>query len=486
MKLTKIFGLTMLVMLIGIACNNSPQSQVAELGDQTTTYDVIEETNDGYRDAYGNYQPLKLVRTNRKIGFICAKGEVLFPCTFDSVVNVKMSRVLDGKWIHAYFTMSYDEKRYAKVKQDGKWGLVTIDGKTAIPCIYDEIYDFEYSEQFRFDGSPLIDFWDYEGKTAVVKKNGKWGLINTKGELFVDCIYDEVFIPRVMVFYHDLVAVKKNGLYGFLNKKGESVTSFAYEAVGSTDADCPDEFISTFSGGMAVVKKNGRWGAIDSKGNEKIPFIYDYIFNWHRDFELATAQQGEKWGYINKKGEAVIPIIYDDIKWFERDLCPVKKDGLWGFLNERGEIVVPMMYDDILVSEEVEIGARFWFFSRDKYCAVKKNGKWGVIDKDNNIVVNFEYDEIKFYSSGLGDWRYFDEHNFIAVRKGKFWSIINKDGINHIPFEYDDVEIWSEGNVCVKRNGKWGLVDSLGRQLVPIEHQYAYDAGNYIYNQTGR
>ena len=186
-------------------------------------------------------------------------------------------------------------------------------------------------------------------------------------------------------------------------------------------------------------------------------------------------------GYIDKNGKTVIPIIYDNVKWFERGLCPVKKDGLWGFLNEKGETIAPMMYDDILVSEEISIGERLWFFAQDGYCAVKKSGKWGLVDKDNNIVIDFEYDGINFTSNGIEDWHYFSDDGFLSVQKGKFWSVINKDGLNHIPFEYDDVVIWSKGNVCVKKNGKWGLLDSLGKQLVPIEHKYAMDAGNYFY-----
>ena len=295
MKNIKTFGLITLTILIGVACNNSVKSQKSD--EQTTTYDSIEETNDGYKED-GNWQRLKLVRTNGKIGFIYENEKELFPCIFDSIVNVKCSRMDNDKWIHAYFTTSFDKNCYAKVKKDGKWGLITINGEIAIPCIYDEIYNFEYSESFRFDGSPRIDFWDYEGKTAVVKKNGKWGLINTKGKVIADFIYEEFFIPySAILFFNDIAAVKKDGLWGFLNKKGKPITSFIYEAVGSTDLNNP-EFTSTFCGGMAVVKKGGKWGAIDTDGHEKVPFIYDYISNFRT--ESTIAQQDGKWDILIK------------------------------------------------------------------------------------------------------------------------------------------------------------------------------------------
>jgi hypothetical protein len=483
-------GLFAFIILTIIACKNSSQSKESNNEKisfdsskeiyETKNYDSIEETNDWYKDAGDNYKNLRLVKTNGKIGFIYETGEELFPCIFDSIVDVKNNAYgnINGKYVptkKGYFS------RCAKVKKDGSWGLISIAGKVVIPCIYDEIYEFDYKKTSRMEG-PYIEFLDHGGETAVVKKNGKWGLVNTKNEVLAECIYEEFYIPDVQLFYENRAAAQKNGLWGFLNERGKPVSSFIYEEVGSNHLETP-QFISTFYGGMVVVKKDGKWGVIDSEGKEKISFIYDYISIFVT--EKAIAQKNGKWGYINKSGDEVIPVIYDEIKWFEMGLCPVKKDGLWGFLNEKSEFVVTPMYDDIFTPDEVSVDGGIWFFSQDGYCAVKKNGKWGLVDKDNNIVVSFEYDGINFTSDGLEDWRFFS-NGFIAVKKGKFWSVVNKNGLNRIPFEYDDVMIWSKGNVCVKRNNKWGLLDSLGRQLVPIEHKYAMEAGNYNYKTNDK
>jgi hypothetical protein len=478
MRTIKKIGLFTLIILINIGCRNSSQSKVAQI--QTKGYDSTEETNDWYIDADGNSKTLKLVRANGKIGFIYENGEELFPCIFDSVVDAENYAYgnVNGKYVRTnkgYFS------RCAKVKKDGKWGLINIEGKVIISFNYDDIYAFDYKKTSRMEG-PYIEYLDYDGKTAIVKRDGKWGLVNTKDEVFADCVYDEFSIPEVQLFYEKRAAAKKDGLWGFLNEKGNPISSFIYEAVGGYSLETPQS-ISIFYGGLAVVKKVGKWGAIDLDGKEIIPFIYDFISSFTS--ETAIAQKEGKWGYINKKGEEVIPLIYDEIKWFELGLCPIRKNGLWGFLNEKGELIVPIMYDDILVSEEVSVDGGLWFFSQDGLCAVKKNGKWGLIDNENNIVVDFEYDGIKFTTSGLDDWRYFSD-GFLSVKKGKFWSVINKDGLNKIPFEYDDVEIWSEGNVCIKRNNKWGLLDSLGKQLVPIEHKNAMDAGNFNYKTNNK
>jgi len=447
-------------------------------------YDSVEETNDWYRGVNNKSKWLKLVKLEGKIGFLKESNEELFPCIFDSVADVNNNeyRRVKGKFEitkRAYFTHSYNDSHYAKVKKEGKWGLISIDGQIAVPIIYDEIFGFDYTKTGRMEG-PYMDYWDYTGELAVVKKEGNWGLINTKGEVVASFVYDQFFIPTVHLFSEHRAAAKKDGKWGFLDKNGKQITSFIYDTIGSAYMDTPMN-IQTYKEGMAVVEKGGKVGAIDSTGIEKVSFIYDHISNF--DKQMAIAQREGKWGYISRDGDPIIPLVYDQMKWFEDGLCPVMKDSLWGFLNEAGEISIPLMYEDIQIINTASIYEGLWFFSQDGYCALKKNGSWGLIDRGNNIVTHFKYDSIKFTSRSLDEWRYFSD-GFLSVRIGKFWSVVNKDGVNHIPFEYDDVEIWSEGNVCVKRNGKWGLLDSLGRQLVSIEHEYAMDAGNYLYRMS--
>jgi len=475
----KNIGLTILLVLNLFACQSS--KELKESHEEIKNNDSITETNDWYQ--FGDNEKskkIKILRANGKIGFLYENGEELFPCIFDSVVDVNNSSItkINGfeQRLNGYFTYSSDNNRYAKVKINGKWGIISIDGSIVIPYIYDEIYDFDYSITPKMEG-PYIDFFDYKGKIAIVKKNNLWGLVNTKGEVLTDFIYEQFFIPNVRLYHENRAAAMKNGKWGFLNEKGELLDTFIYDAVGSSYLENPD-YVSLFKGGLAVVKKNGKWGAIDLNGNERISFIYENISTFN--YETTSAQKDGKWGYINKNGEEIIPLIYDDIKWFEIDLCPAKNEGLWGFINTNGEYLIPAIYENIKISNKISIGGGLWFFSQDGYCAVKKQGKWGLIDKNNNVIVGFDYDSIEFSSSGIEDWAYYAE-GFLAVKKGKFWSVINKKGVNYIPFKYDDVAIWSEGNICIKKNGKWGLLDSIGKQLVPIEYKNAMEAGNLIY-----
>ena len=95
---------------------------------------------------------------------------------------------------------------YVAAKENSKWGLVDIDTDWLIPAEYDEIIMDELGKAygqgaaFAKKGSSVYLF--VEGKQvgqsfedakpfsdegyAAVKKNGKWGYIDTSGEVKID------------------------------------------------------------------------------------------------------------------------------------------------------------------------------------------------------------------------------------------------------------------------------------------------------------
>lgn len=210
MKLTKIFGLIVLAMLICIACKNSAKSEKSE--NKTTTYDSIEEISGHYYEkGVGDY-PLKLVRANSKIGFICEIKEI-FPCIFDSVVEAKS----DNRGV--YFVDSYNGNYYAKVKQNGKWGLIDKDNNIVINFEYDGI---------KFTSTGLDD-WHY--------------------------------------FYEGRISVKKGKFWSVVDKNGLNHIPFEYDDV------------EIWSEGKVCVKKNGKWGLVDSLGKQLVPIEHKYAMD---------------------------------------------------------------------------------------------------------------------------------------------------------------------------------------------------------------
>ena len=141
-------------------------------------------------------------------------------------------------------------------------------------------------------------FWEfddvgnfYEG-FAWVKKDGKWGYINTKGEQIVECEFDDFYD-----FKEGFASVKKDGKWGYINTKGEQIVECKFDSVGN------------FNEGFAAVKKDGKWGYINTKGEQIVECKFDYACNFYEG--LAWVKKDRKWGYINTKGYFV---IFDESK----------------------------------------------------------------------------------------------------------------------------------------------------------------------------
>ena len=149
-------------------------------------------------------------------------------------------------------------------------------------------------------------FWGFDGARdfskglAWVKKDGKWGYINTKGEQIVECKFDDFYD-----FNEGFAAVQKDGKWGYINTKGEQIV------------ECKFYDANVFNEGFAVVKKDGKWGYINTKGEQAIECKFDDALGFHEGFALV--KKYGKWGYINTKG---YPVIFDkgknEIEVFDR------------------------------------------------------------------------------------------------------------------------------------------------------------------------
>jgi hypothetical protein len=458
------------IAIVLYSCNSGNKNQKKEVQKEdsvSVSYSLLE---------------MRLVRKAGKIGFVDSAGKEIIPCVYDSIVNCDYDNDQAGGV--SYFSGS-PGYCIAKVQKDGKWGIINSKGNVIIPCTYDGIRDFNFHKTGRVEG-PYIDFFSWrDGKKnsmAVVRKGDKWGLINKQGKVFLRCLYDEIYSPRLTLFYGGRVGVKQNGLWGFLDTAGRPVIPCVYEQIGSRnygEGNFNEEGdVYSFYGGISVAKKDGKWGAIDENGNEKVPFVYDFMYSWSDSLDLTGVQKEGAWGFIDKAGNVAIPIIYDAIRWFEDGLCAVKR-GKWGFIDRKGEVVIPLIYDEI--QETFEINGISWGFVLKGYCAVKKeDGKWGLLNAKNETIINFVYDEIKNISIGMHNNQYFYK-GYLIVRKGRYYGLVNSKGREIVPCKYDEIRDWTEAYAKVKKNGKYGIVDRNGKTIVPTKYDNLYGESNGMF-----
>ena len=354
----------------------------------------------------------------------------------------------------------------ARVMTDGrKWNYIDKSGKPLITFDYDEVGNFH-------DGM------------AWVTKDGKYGYINTSGELVIPMVYDVfeydeetsggvVYIIDAIMhdFSEGLAAVLINGKCGFMDKTGELVIPAVYDGnffIGEWGAYQP-----TFKNGLARVIKEGEsgnpgWGIINTAGETVVPFgVYRIIgngFTGHFHGGLAKVYtfdniytSDNKSGLIDQNGEIAVPLIYDLISDFNGDLAYVEIIGQGGaYIDRTGRRVTPFDY----YADQWQ----WWWYaeSSEGMTIANKNGKFGVLDSGGNIIVPFEYDDIQPFSGGLARISYGGSYGF-ADKAG---NIIVPPGY------YDDAaRSFSNGLAWVKKDGRYGYINTSGELILPVVYE---------------
>lgn len=123
-------------------------------------------------------------------------------------------------------------------RKDKKWVLVDKEGKAK--------GDKKYNDVIMDD-----DGFCSNQKCIFVKENKEYRLINTKGKRIGKLSFDDA-----KAFSEDgYAAVCHEGKWGFVNTEGELVIDYTYEDAQS------------FGNGLAAVYEEGKWGYIDMDGN---------------------------------------------------------------------------------------------------------------------------------------------------------------------------------------------------------------------------
>ncbi len=133
----------------------------------------------------------EVVTSDDKHNYIDKKGSL--------VTDIEFSR---GDWFYCGL---------AKVKTGDKYRYINESGEFA--------FEGEYSDAASFS----------EGLAAVENQEGKWGFINTRGELVIDYKFGAGWFSS-LEFHEGLAYVKEGDLWGYIDKKGSYVISPRYKS----------------------------------------------------------------------------------------------------------------------------------------------------------------------------------------------------------------------------------------------------------------
>ncbi len=150
---------------------------------------------------------------------------------------------------------------------------------------------------FSGESKYLFESVEKSSTTIPFSKNGKWGFKN-KQEIVIDPKYD-----FVRAFDRDYARVCINNKWGLIDNKGNLLSEIIYDNIHPIITSNDNSLNYSF------VYLNGKKGIINSNGKITVPVIYDEIRDNGEFFEIKT---GTKIGYCTYEN-VIIPSIYDKL-----------------------------------------------------------------------------------------------------------------------------------------------------------------------------
>ena len=258
---------------------------------------------------------------------------------------------------------------------------------------------------------------------------------------------------------------KENGKYGLIDTTGNIVVSPIWDNAGD------------FREGLIPVYLGGQWFFANAGGNTRITLQYGTPASFYNGLAIVKNTEGKS-GLIDKKGKLICGYIWDNIYPFIYDVSFAQKDLKWYIINKKGIVISNEQYDDIK------------FTTGGKYIIALKGEKCGVLDASGKIILSFIYDYIGDYSQGMFNaynnrkWQYINIngsktkltieadyaspfHNDVAVLiSGDIANLIDRKGNKITKDEWATIQDSGTGIYVAKyKDGGYTYIDKNGNIL---------------------
>lgn len=517
---------------------------------------IVESFNNkkGLIDSLGNFllpieydevqcaQNCMLVKKDRKWGVCTITGQALLAPEWDNFRFID-TELLELTRIETHYLYSLTENRfilqkYATVEKFpenrllfainvGYMGLMDKQGQLLLANRYNDIQPFS-DRLFRVQsaetenwglstlGDTIIAPMDYDyigtlsNTVAVIKDNGKSGIINFKGEIVMNIIYPELPLKdnsikikdpetglKMFVFNEEGYLEEQTNYANFKSLRVKNRTADASSSNGTTGINDPRQRRELNDSLVWMRARNGKFGIYNlNLARFVIPPDYSSYINYPElDISIAEVRKFELGGtlplnyvevsinstfgiFSNKIGKPITKTEFIDLKMSDivNDSLPVARvvfvGGKHGLIDTRGKVVLRGM---AFIDAFKEGKARC---SKKGALAIDVKGKHPrnlgqALPYLNRLLASYSIENASTDTKLPNGVLYLDYAE---------WGFINTAGQWVIGTQYDFVEPFSGETAMVYKNKKWGLIDNTGQVLVPLE----YDDMNYIPNSDNR
>jgi len=350
------------------------------------------------------------------------------------------------------------------------------------------------------------------------------GVIDLCGNEILPCSYHRIEAYKDGIFYISRNTYGRNS--GQLEAKEincEGVRKLSLSgnievANGEENILLPSDYnwATDFVNGLAIVRSNSGVGVIDTNLNVVVNACYHSIsFLDNKTILLNSLAEGNQYrGIMDWFGNVIIPTQFTKIKQISEDRYIANRENEWCIYDNKGNMLSEEYYVDVR-------DFKYSFEDFDIICAVVYKAKQkinnnrvrfllgGVIDEDGNELIPCIYDKVTlypphyalcvrnkiftiadfgenkqtsfpkmnirhvYYIDKLGRCLFSDDceyNNKDGRWEGGTKGVLSLNGIVVAPHKYDSIKLLENGlmQVCINRN--WGLLNSTGKELLPVKY----------------
>lgn len=437
-----IVGILALVVISIIVIMVINEMQLNYTIEEITEYNyfvLVENEKYGVIDKYGNviiepsYEAVQVPNPSKPI-FICVNSYRQDTKEYETTVyNEKKEEILTEYQniqaipIDTNIETNPYEKSVLTYKKDGKYGLITLEGKEITKPIYDQITSIHYKEG-----------------TFLVKQDQKVGVINMKGKMIIPIEYETITSDN---YYNETTKNKTTGFivskrtedgyrYGYINYRGSTILNTEYTELERV-TEIPNENELYF-----IAFQNGQAGLLK---NKEVILNYEYEdIQYNSLNDIFIIQRNGKQGAVTKEGNIIIHPEYDNILFGGIYLNAVKDDQNFIFDLSGNQIQT-----NALSMTKTD--------NPNYFIAIDKNDIYTIVDKDGNALVDNNYSYIEYLP---GDY-------FIVARDGKN-GIIDITGKSVVELKYTSIFRLNDTNLLQAEISQNRTIDLYNSQIEQV------------------
>lgn len=313
-----------------------------------------------------------------------------------------------------------------------------------------------------------------------VYSNGKWGVINSNGDVIIEPQYQEMpVVPNdsqaTFICTYDINYETGEYKTKVVNEKNESII-IGYDEVKFIDYIKEDGKLN-FVENILIVKKDGKYGLVDLKNKNLLNTEYDEISMLNGVENSLLIKKGDSIGLCDYEGNVIINAEYKDIRAigdnYKNGYIVVNKENLYGIVDFNKTVILENKYLDIKP-----------IYSSNKY-AVKIDGGYRIIDKDGKILIDKKFEDIKdingenvifkenqkygittTYLENKVEPKYQDitfmGNNYYIAQNSNLYGIINANNETKAEFKYINIRHEEKAGIVIAENSehKYDIYDS--------------------------